>query len=387
MKKLLALILALVMCFSLVACGSDEKKNDETAKTPDASQGASQQPEQSSKPTDEVKPDTPAGIAAEWIAKGEGKEYNVLYLPSWAASEYFVNSYSVWKEQFEAKGWNLDMQGPKDYTGESQLNTLEAALVTQEYDAIVLYPITPDPFAAVLDEQWDTYQVPIIVWGFGADLGGGHYFCAGEDNFTAYGHMMAEMAVEYVEENMDYFKAEYLDKGKKIPFVVSGSANNPLPNARVLVAMEDLIADGRFEMVEHYENVTESTAQEYGETITLNHPETEIILCYNDAHAVAFNTAFKTVGGMKDTLRMFGSDGTQSAISLMVEDGEDCYIGGTVCGSLVSDGEYLMQIVQGAIAASDEGEIVEELVPGIQENRNVGYDMITWKNAGDFLLK
>ena len=46
MKKLLALILALVMCFSLVACGGD-KKDDEAGKPaesakPSASQGTSE---------------------------------------------------------------------------------------------------------------------------------------------------------------------------------------------------------------------------------------------------------------------------------------------------------------------------------------------------------
>ncbi|MBR6826379.1 MAG: substrate-binding domain-containing protein [Oscillospiraceae bacterium] len=396
MKKVLALILALAMCFSLVACGGGEKKDDESAGSPVPSQSASQQPTESkpaeekpseSKPAEEAKPDTPASIAEAWIAKGEGQEFNVLYIPSWAASEYFVNSYNVWKEQFEARGWNLDMQGPLDYTGAAQLGTLEAALLSEQYDAIVLYPITPDPFEAALDEMWETYQVPIIVWGFDESLGGGHYFSTIDNSYATFGHLMAELAIEYVEENMDYFKSEYLDQGKKIPFAVSGSAANAAPNVRTLTAMEDLLADGRFEMVVHFENVDEAKAQEYGETLALNYPETEILICYNDVHAVGFDTAFKTVGGVKDTLRMFGCDGTQAAISLMVEEGEDGYIGGTVCSSLVSDGEYLMDIVQGAIAAAQEGEIVDELVSGINETFTQSFDKISWKNAEEFLMK
>jgi len=45
MKKLLALILALALCFSLVACGGDKKEDD--AKQPDASQGGAAKPTES----------------------------------------------------------------------------------------------------------------------------------------------------------------------------------------------------------------------------------------------------------------------------------------------------------------------------------------------------
>ena len=43
MKKFLALILALVMCFSLVACGGD-KKDDEASNSPSTSPSASPAP-------------------------------------------------------------------------------------------------------------------------------------------------------------------------------------------------------------------------------------------------------------------------------------------------------------------------------------------------------
>ena len=288
MKKLLALILALVMCFALVACGGDKAEENKPA-------------EESNKPAEESKGPVQTEVneetkseADQWRAKSEGKSYNVLYIPSWAASEYFQNSYNVWKEQLAAIGWNMDMQGPEKYTAESQLAVVESALLSQQYDAIFLYPIDPASVNAVIDDLWDTYQVPIIQWGFPEEYGGGHYFIATDDRYKVVGDYMTQMALEYVEENMDYFKAEYLDKGKKIPYAASGSAKNSVQHTRVLRCIELLDADGRFEMVEFFENVGESEALAYGETLALNHPEVEIVMCYNDVHAINYITAFET---------------------------------------------------------------------------------------------
>ena len=385
MKKLLALILALAMCFALVACGGEKKAEEKPAESKPAA-------EESKAPAATTVTEETKSEADEWRAKSEGKKYNVLYIPSWAASEYFQNSYAVWSEQLAAIGWNMDMQGPEKYTAESQLAVVESALLSQKYDAIFLYPIDPSSVNAVLDELWDTYQVPIIQWGFPEEYGGGHYFIATDDRYKAVGDYMVEMALEYVEENMDYFKAEYLDKGKKIPYAASGSAKNSVQNTRLLRCIELLDADGRFELVEHFENVGEDTALATGETLALNHPEVEIVMGYNDAHMINFITAFETAGVGSDYLRFFGTDGTKAAFSLMAEQGKDGKFGGTSGANHELMGEIIINMIGAAVPAAEEGQIVRAITDeakatfaGAIANGTAQHN-ITWKNVDEFYV-
>lgn len=383
MKKLLALILALAMCFALVACGGEKAEEKPAESKPAAEESKAPA---ATEVTEETKSE-----ADEWRAKSEGKKYNVLYIPSWAASEYFQNTHVVWGEQFAELGWNLDMQGPEKYTAESQLAVLESALLSQKYDAIFLYPIDPESVNAVLDEMWDTYQTPIVQWGFPESFGGGHYFIATDDRYKVVGDYMVDMALEYVEENMDYFKAEYLDKGKKIPYAASGSAKNSVQNTRLLRCIELLDADGRFEMVEHFENVGESEALAYGETLALNHPEVEIVMCYNDVHGINYITAFETAGVGSDYLRFFGTDGTKAARTLMAEQGESCKFGGTSSSNHKLLGNIIINIMKGAIPAAEEGEIVRAITDEAKAEfaaacaDGTAQDNITWENVADFL--
>ncbi len=387
MKKLLALVLALVMCLSFVACGqqaAETAKPAEAAKTEEAAKPAEAKTETKEEAKEE------GNVCDEWRAKGEGQKYNILYIPSWAASEYFVNSYECWKAQFAEKGWNLDMQGPKEYNGESELATLEAALNSQQYDAIIYYPIVADTTTPILDEIFETYQVPLITWGMPESSQSGHYYLSPDDRYVAVGHFMAQLALDYVDENMDYFKAEYLDKGEKIPYAVSGSANNPTQNARVITAVEDIEADGRFKQVEWFENVGEKDAQDFGETLATNHPEIEILICYNDIHAINMITAFKTVGGMKPTLRCFGCDAVKASRSLMYEEGEDGFFGGTSGSNHEFVGEILMNMIQGIVPAAKEGKIVheftEEAVAAFKAGNEAGISQIniTPKNVAEY---
>lgn len=317
MKKLNALILALLMVFSLVACSSS---TPEESKTP----------------------------AAE--------SYKILYIPSWAASEYFQNSYAVWKEQCAAIGWEMEMQGPKEYTPDSQLGVLEAALISQEYDAIVLYPIAAEAFAVVKDELWDTYHTPIIVWGMAESSNAGQYYMMNADRYLLTGDYIADMVIDYVDANMDYF-SKY---DGKIPYVAFGQANNPLQNARVLRAMELLDADGRFEMVEHYENVSDEKTTEYAESMLLNHPEVEIIVSYNDVLAIYIDNVLKeTAVEISEHLRIFGVDGTNAARAAMLSG--DSYIQGTAMSNHTFMGEMIIYTVQNAVPAAKEGKILDEI--------------------------
>lgn len=345
MKKLVSLILALVMCASLFACGSGEKN-------PGTPSGGDQ-PGNSSSPKsfDEY-------TLADWEAYAEANpaKYKLLYIPSWAASEYFQNSYAVWKKQCEALGWEMDIQGPKEYTSDSQLATLEAALISQEYDAIILYPINAEAFTTVKDDFWDTYHTPIIIWGMSEETNCGQYYMMNSDRYKMEGEFMAQMVFDYVDDNADYF-SKY--DGKGIPVVIFGQANNPIQNARVLRAEELLKADGRFNIVEHYENVSDEKTQQYAEAMLLNHPEAEIIVSYNDVLGIYIENSLKeTAVSISDHLRIFSSDGTKAAIASM--NSGDTYFGGSAMSNHTFMGELIISSTKVAVPAAEHGIIVSE---------------------------
>ena len=357
MKKLAALILALVMCLSLAACSGGGSKETQT---PSSNPGNSQteNPGTTEKSFDEY-------ALADWEAYADTQDakYKVLYIPSWAASEYFQNSYAAWKKQFEALGWELEMQGPKEYTPDSQLGVLESALIAQQYDAIILYPIAPDAFAAVKDELWDTYHTPIIVWGMAEETACGNYYLMNSDRYKLVGDYMAQMVLDYVDSEKDYF-SKY-DSSNKIPVVAFGQANNPLQNARVVRALELLEADGRFEVVEHFENVSDDKTLEYAESMLLNHPEVEIVVAYNDVLCLYIEAALnETSVKFSDHLRLFGSDGINAARTSMASG--NSYFGGTVMSNHNFIGDEIIYTCKVAIPAAAKGYLVD----GITE-RNV----------------
>ena len=377
MKKLAALILALAMCLSLAACSGGGSKESQQ---PSGSPGGSQT---DAPGTDEKSFNTYTLSDWEAYADTQDGKYKVLYLVSWAASEYFQNSFAAWSKQFEALGWELEMQGPKEYTPDSQLGVLESALISQQYDAIVLFPIAPDAFAAVKDELWETYHVPIIIWGMNEDTNSGHYYLASADGYMLEGNFMAKMTMAYVDENQDYFSR--YDTTNKIPVVVYGQANNPLANVRVLRAMELLEADGRFEIVEHYENVTDDKALEYAESMLLNHPEAELIIAFNDVLGLYIEAALKeTSVKLSDHLRIFGCDAINAARASMASG--ESYFGGSIMSNHNFIGDEIIYTCRVGIPAARKGYLVDGITArNIDVYNNGEFDIcVTPANVADY---
>ncbi len=352
LKKTLALLLVLTMLVGvLAACGGGNASGGQSS----GGQSSSAAPEKDFKDF----------TLADWDAYAdqlhqEGKDkYKILYLVSWAASEYYVNSYEAWKELYAEYGWEIDMQGPKEYTAESQLSVLEAALVSQAYDAIILYPIDGNAFAAVKDDFWETYHTPIIIWGMAAKSNAGQYFVMGGDRYRLEGYLMAEMALEYVDANWDYFK-KY--EGTGIPTFIAEQSYNPDQNVRLDGVKEKLAADGRFKIVLDEENVRDPEAIQYAEAMILNHPEVEIGFLYVDMLSVGYDTAVKAATTkLSDHFAMFSSNAIHAVQKLMIEDGDKCNIKGSVLSNHRFVGELLARCIRDGVPAAEHGIIIEGL--------------------------
>lgn len=373
-KRLLTLLLAVVLILgSCVACGAKKEENAE-------------QPAE--KTFSEYTLEDWNAYAAK--LNEEGKDhYKLLYLVSWAASEYFVNSYDDWKTQFEQYNWELDMIGPTAYTSESQLSVLEAALISKEYDGIILYPIDPNTFYAVKDDFWETYHVPIIDWADGVKDSCGQYCVMGNNFFQTCGEFMAQNVINYVDANADYFK-KY--EGEGIPTFYAGQAYNPTQNARLLRAKEVLEADGRFNTVLYDENVADENAIKYCESMMQNHPEVEIGVMYNDVLAVYYEYVLEQNSHIvSDHLGLFGVDAISASAKLMKEKGEACYVKSSVGYNNTLVGDIIHDIFSVGVPASKEGIVVDGVTDKAVEKITNGdpelgsiYIEMTYKTVDNF---
>jgi len=369
MRKVLLLLLAVVMVFGIVACaGSGSGNSPDAGNNPGNSSAPGNSTQPSSPPAGGDSPSSaPDGADKNdwrfWQQFGEdlaaqGKaNWKVLYLVSWAAAEYFQDSYNAWVPMFESIGAELVLQGPADYTPEAQLSALESAYASRQYDAIIIYPILPtDWLAIVYEELWETYKVPTILWGFPLT-----YQCAmyspisvsdeeTGDEFPLTGRLLAAAIIEYVEKNWDYFSKYSGTDG--IPVVYAEEDYNPAQNERVTTCRDVLEKDGRFKTLYSFENVDEDQAITYAETVALNFRETEIIVCYVDTLAVLFNNSLMQETGMSPYLGIFGFDGTTAARQIMYE-------GGLIKGSIMSNhriaGTILIDMIKIVTPAAKEG--------------------------------
>ncbi len=393
LKRAMALLLALIMlCSVLAACGNgaaDSKNPPAGSNT--GSEGGTAAPEannqEAEKPFEEYTLEDWQQYAGSLEKEGKDK-YKVLYIASWAASEYFVNSCAVWQKAFEPLGWELTMLGPTQYTPDSQMSVLESALVSREYDAIIVYPIDSNVFAAAKDDLWETYHTPVIMWCVPESTNSGQYYVMDSVRYDDVGREIGEMAIEYVDQNWDSYFKKYEDTG--IPTFIAQSIANANENQRMVAAMDVLEADGRFNIVQNNENVSEGTALQFAESVILNHPEVEIGIIYNDMIAVNYDNALKsTTAELSDHLRLFSADGILSALKMMVEEGENCRIGGTMAADHQFIAGILQSMIRVAVPAAKEGLVVDGLTDYAVDQYHSRTDMVktNYKNAADFIIE
>lgn len=349
MKKCLSLLLTAAILISLVAC---------TSNTADSAVKESQSTSSStSKNGDSTATERTNRFAQAFQDfsqyRKEGETFTVLYAVSWAAAEYFVNSYEAWAPILEEVGITLVMQGPEAPTVESQLSLIESALLSAQYDAIILYPVAGDVFTPYMQQWWDTYGVPIICFGYPAESASGHYVVSAVSYYTM-GEVVGYAILDYVEKNADYF-----DTLDTIPVAVLRQVTN-IEEAHTVEGMLDVItaADSRFTIVEDHEQVDISRAVGVVETMLVSHPEVEIIIAQTDDLAVATNTALEAAVGISEYVSVWGSGGSASAVQNIAAGG---FIKGTSAIPLAVIGEFWEYYLPIVIGAAKEGIIIENL--------------------------
>lgn len=350
MKKILALLVALVMLLSLAACSNGNS-------------GASPEPSQSAAPLESTEPSTaPAGDETEYTAipfLGKYAEYkydgeiNALYLVCTTAAEYFPNSHAVWEPMMEEQGIHIDLLGPPEYSDASLISTLESSLASGKYDIVVLYPITPGAITPLLDNIWETYHVPILSYAFSPDTQSGHYYL-GTSYYTA-GTVLGQSIIDYVDKNADYF-----DTLDTIPVAVYINPQGAEQYKRITGAEDVLKEDGRFTIIQEYNANGEAECLTQTETLLTDHPEVEVILCQIDNDVTgAYQAVTSGTYECSDYLSLWGFDATGAVLALMDKDGVDGPVQGSSFIDHYQSGEALCELIPILVGAAKQEKLID----------------------------
>ena len=251
MKKLLALLLALVMVFSLMACASDKGTADQ-----DANAGN----EDASNAGDTADTSDTGDDAAE----PSKESLTIAMLPKFKGENYF-DACKVGAEEAAAElGLELLYDGPpqNDATNQNQVNILEG-WIAQEVDVIIVSPNDPDAISATLE---NVRSMGIKVLTFDADANGGRDFFVNQ--VTAEG-----VAAGLVKGTAD----KLMDKGygpeKPANVAMVSSAETDANQQSWVKAIQDLLATDEYSWLKvadgaiYYPGPAEDKNQELAATL------------------------------------------------------------------------------------------------------------------------
>ena len=213
MKKLLALILALVMVCSLVACAAKEE-------APAADAPAADAPAADAPAADEKAPEADAPAA-----EGELGEIAIVAMamgmPYFEAIETGAMAYA------EANGYNVTFTGPASADAAAQANVIQD-LISKGVAAIAVSPVDDVSLASTLQEAADA-GIRVITYDLDmADPSTREFYVAPLDNVAMAEHM-AEVMAELIG-------------GKGQVAILAGTVTSSVENQRIEV-MQELYAE------------------------------------------------------------------------------------------------------------------------------------------------
>lgn len=287
MKKFLSLILAMAMCFTMVACSSDSA--DTSADTSAA-----------------VSADTSADDAASDIVEdvveslGDEVDYSeilVCYCPPTLADTFLATT-------AELVGQYCEEYGMEFYATSGEFDIATQIAQTENYiamgaDVIICQPVDEDAFSGVIADcaaqDIRVLYLPSIPTAYDVDAA----YMSLDD---VQGWLTVQMAMEWVDQT-------YPDAGEgEIKVALLTQSQNATQVLRCDTMRAGILADSRFELVfekEAEDTVVGQTAIE--EALAVN-PDLKLVLSFGDAMAIGANSAFMADSTLdKSTIAVFGA--------------------------------------------------------------------------------
>lgn len=286
MKKTLAILLALVMLFTLAACG--EKKTDSTGSdAPDAN-------------------GSPASTGSE--TTGAYADKTIGFCGMTLNNEYHVVVANAAKAEAEKQGVNILIQAGSEHASvDEQINILEN-FIAQGVDGIVLVPASSEGLYNPLKECKDA-GIPVIILDTDiseqtrTDLDWDLPYY-GTNNFNG-----AKLAGEWVAENYD--------EGTKTAILtgVEGQTNAVDRYEGFLAGVGETYLDVVATQTANWETDQGYTAVQ---NILTANPDLQLIFCCNDGMAYGALSAVKDAN-LEGKVDIIGYDGQAQALQYVID--------------------------------------------------------------------
>ena len=297
MKKLIALLLALVMVFALVACGGDDTTQpaDDGAETNTGDTATEDTGDTADTGDDAATEDTGETIKVAGIVFQDDQFMNML-------TQGYVDAAN------DAGAEILTDNTNNDQARETELiNTYLA----QGVQGLAIAPLNGDASVAALraaDEQGMKVALTNI------DLADADFIVAGytSDDYTNCQLVGAEAA--------EIIKEKHGDEPIKIAIVQFKSLLPDNSQNRVNGYLDALDAAGiQYEIVADQDAWLQDTALETASAILTANPDLDVILTVNDGGTIGSTMAVQNAG-LSDQVMVFGHDGSDQISSMILDD-------------------------------------------------------------------
>lgn len=285
MKKVISLILALLMAFSLVGCAADDKADA---------------------PADDAATDTPAKDAVADAPADDAEAPRVAYVTKSLADDFMISLRDKMVEFAPQYGYELDWYcaegGPTDIEGQVKLMD---DVILKEYDYVIL--LMADSVALIPSIiKCNEAGIPVILVNDDinkeeAEAQGAEWVCyIGVDNYTG-----GYMAGEYALENYD-----------TAVYGILGGIEGVQAGDDRLVGFKDAVADNAgFELVSEL-RTDWSRDQGYSNAQDMMEANPDLQLIFAASSAIALGAVEAIAqAGKADQIKVIGFDGTSDDIT------------------------------------------------------------------------
>lgn len=330
MKKLLALVSALVLSVSFAACGNSDDDTKETNKSGDTTTAST---------TDD---------------KTAENDYNIGFIPMTLNNEYFITMVNGAKLKAKELGVELSVQAGDQHASAAEQLTIVENMITSGVDAICIVPSSSEGLFAALSKCKEA-GIPVINIDTKLDQDildqvdmEVPFF--GTDNYEG-----AKSAGEYVKEN---FAA-----GTKTAILTGIEGQQNAADRR------DGFIEGAGDAIEVVAEQSANWEVDQGyaaaQNIITANPDVQLFYCGNDGMAIGAVRAINEAK-LEDQIKVIGFDGISEALNMISE--------GSLYGSVAQfPGEMGILGVQNAVDVLN-GKTIEQYI-------NTGAKLITPDNV------
>ncbi len=279
MKKVFALLMALVMVFALCACGPadsgnpSEQPSGAATEQPSESGGEEQPSEQPSEPSEGPAPGgdfDPTGMKIGFVTFGPGEFFNAL-------ADTYVST-------FEAEGWEASYTDG-EFNPEAQIAAAEN-YIAMGVDVLVIWAVAPEAMSGVVQSAMDQ---GIKVVAFVGDLPQYNLRMRAEDADLA--SNLAKLAAKWIDETY----ADAPDHSVPVAVLSCRAADTGVIQADELLKIADYSTKAAEPTEFEQSDETATTGQTAAENLYTTNPEIKVFLSPHNGLANGINAFYTSM--------------------------------------------------------------------------------------------